>query len=40
MAHILSGTHEQNDIAHAMAYASCVGDYTNPADCAAALGHA
>ena len=28
MSHLLSGVHEQNDIAHVMAYASCVGDYT------------
>ncbi|KAL4237017.1 hypothetical protein ACF0H5_005401 [Mactra antiquata] len=37
MAHVLSGTHEQNEIAHLMAYASCVGDYVNDADCAASL---
>lgn len=30
-AHLFTGTHEQNDIAHMVAYASCVGDYTT--DC-------
>jgi len=37
MAHLLTSTHEQNDIAHVMAYASCVGDYTNPDECAASF---
>ena len=29
MAHLFTGTHEQNFIAHAMAYASCVGANQN-----------
>lgn len=37
MAHLLTGTHEENDIAHVMAYASCVGEYSAPSDCAASL---
>ncbi|KAH3730979.1 alkaline phosphatase-like [Dreissena polymorpha] len=35
MAHLFTGVLEENEIAHVMAYASCVGDYTNPSDCAA-----
>ena len=31
MSHLFTGTLEQNDIAHLMAYASCVGEYTT--DC-------
>lgn len=38
MAHLLSGVHEQNFIAHAMAYASCVGDYANKCDRRAPVG--
>ncbi|XP_048779091.2 alkaline phosphatase-like [Ostrea edulis] len=34
MSHLLHGVHEQNYIAHVMAYASCVGDYNAPAHCA------
>ena len=37
MAHLFTGVLEQNKIAHVMAYASCVGDYSNATDCAAGL---
>ncbi|WAR23807.1 PPBT-like protein [Mya arenaria] len=37
MAHLYTGVLEENEIAHVMAYASCVGDYSNHNDCAAAL---
>ena len=36
MSHLFHGVHEQNYIAHVMAYASCVGDYTSPDQCAQA----
>ena len=37
MAHLCHGVHEQNYIAHVMAYASWVGDYSQDQDCAAVL---
>ena len=37
MAHLFHGVHEQNYIPHVMAFASCVGDYSQNKDCAAAL---
>ena len=37
MAHLFHGVHEQNYIAHVMAYASCVGDYSHHQQCAAAV---
>ncbi|XP_053394037.1 alkaline phosphatase-like [Mercenaria mercenaria] len=37
MSYLLAGVHEQNEIAHVMAYASCVGDYSNHNECAASL---
>ena len=36
MSHLFHGVHEQHYIAHVMAYASCVGDYKDPSQCAAA----
>ncbi|CAG2176699.1 unnamed protein product, partial [Oppiella nova] len=33
MAHLLSGTQEQSYIAHVMAFAACIGDYTTEAHC-------
>ena len=36
MSHLFHGVHEQNYIAHVMAYASCVGDYSSPDQCAQA----
>ncbi|KAL3869103.1 hypothetical protein ACJMK2_041828 [Sinanodonta woodiana] len=36
MSHLFTGVHEQNYIAHLMAYASCVGDYSVQSECAAA----
>ncbi|XP_053378460.1 alkaline phosphatase-like [Mercenaria mercenaria] len=35
MAHLFHGVHEQNYIAHVMAYASCVGSYSSQDSCAA-----
>ncbi|XP_053378461.1 LOW QUALITY PROTEIN: alkaline phosphatase-like [Mercenaria mercenaria] len=35
MAHLFHGVHEQNYIAHVMAYASCVGGYSSQDSCAA-----
>ncbi|XP_060591030.1 alkaline phosphatase-like [Ruditapes philippinarum] len=37
MSYLLTGVHEQNEIAHVMAYSSCVGDYANQNECAASL---
>lgn len=37
MSHLFTGTHEQSDIAHIMAFAFCVGDYGDPQNCAAAF---
>ncbi|KAK7503299.1 hypothetical protein BaRGS_00005564, partial [Batillaria attramentaria] len=37
MAHLFTGVHEQNYIPHVMAFASCVGAYSDPAKCAASL---
>ncbi|KAL4237016.1 hypothetical protein ACF0H5_005400 [Mactra antiquata] len=37
MSHLLTGVHEDSNIAGVMAYASCVGAYSNYADCAASL---
>lgn len=37
MSHLFQGVHEQHYIAHVMAFASCVGEYANEADCAAAV---
>ncbi|KAK7481973.1 hypothetical protein BaRGS_00026776 [Batillaria attramentaria] len=37
MAHLFHGVHEQNYIAHVMAYASCVGAYSDANECAASL---
>lgn len=37
MAHLFHGVHEQNYIAHVMAFASCVGAYKDNTKCAAAL---
>ena len=34
MSHLFTGVNEQHYLAHAMAYASCVGDATYKADCA------
>lgn len=34
MSHLFHGVHEQNYIAHVMAYASCVGMYSDQKDCA------
>lgn len=34
MSHLFHGTHEQTYIAHVMAYASCVGLYSDPCECA------
>ena len=34
MAHLFHGVHEQNYIAHVMAYASCVGAYSGESSCA------
>ncbi|KAL4221524.1 hypothetical protein ACF0H5_019781 [Mactra antiquata] len=36
MSHLFHGVHEQNYIAHVMAYASCVGSYSSPDSCAMA----
>ena len=36
MSHLFHGVHEQNYIAHVMAYASCVGSYSSPDSCAEA----
>ena len=36
MSHLFHGVHEQNYIAHVMAYASCVGPYNSPDQCAQA----
>ena len=36
MSHLFHGIHEQHYIAHVMAYASCVGDYKHPSQCALA----
>lgn len=36
MSHLFHGVHEQHYIAHVMAYASCVGDYKDPSQCAMA----
>lgn len=36
MSHLFHGTHEQNYIAHVMAFAACVGDYSDPNTCAMA----
>ena len=36
IAHLFLGVHEQNYIAHVMAFASCVGDYADLNDCALA----
>ena len=33
MAHLITGVHEQNFLGHVMAYASCVGRYTNDPRC-------
>jgi len=33
MSHLLTGVNEQHFLAHAMAYASCVGDVAYKADC-------
>ncbi|CAG2110721.1 unnamed protein product [Medioppia subpectinata] len=33
MAHLLSGTQEQSYIAHVMAFAACIGDYTTESHC-------
>ncbi|XP_053378939.1 alkaline phosphatase-like isoform X1 [Mercenaria mercenaria] len=35
MSHLFHGVHEQNYIAHVMAYASCVGSYSSQGSCAA-----
>lgn len=37
MSHLFQGVHEQHYIAHVMAYASCVGEYSHDDDCAASL---
>ena len=37
MAHLFRSVHEENYIAHVMAYASCVGDYSHHQQCAAAV---
>ena len=37
MAHLLHATHDQTYLPYVMAYASCVGIYADPRDCAAAL---
>ncbi|OWF56050.1 alkaline phosphatase-like [Mizuhopecten yessoensis] len=37
MSHLFHGVHEQHYIPHAMAFASCVGDYKDDANCAASL---
>ncbi|XP_063410420.1 alkaline phosphatase-like [Mytilus trossulus] len=37
MSHLFQGVHEQHYIAHVMAFASCVGEYANENDCAAAI---
>lgn len=37
MAHLFTGVLEESEIAHVMAFASCVGDYTNLTDCAASV---
>ena len=34
MSHLIQGVHEQNYIAHVMAYASCMGGYKSPDSCA------
>ena len=34
MSHLIHGVHEQSYIAHVMAYASCVGAYSDPSACA------
>lgn len=34
MSHLFHGVHEENYIAHVMAYASCVGWYSDPSECA------
>ena len=36
MSHLFHGTHEQSYIAHVMAFAACVGDYSDPNICAMA----
>ena len=37
MSHLFQGVHEQHYIAHVMAYASCIGEYSHDEDCAASL---
>ncbi|XP_069114704.1 alkaline phosphatase-like [Argopecten irradians] len=37
MSHLFQGVHEQHYIPHVMAFASCVGDYKDDANCAASL---
>lgn len=36
MSHLFQNVHEQNYIAHVMAFAACVGDYSNSDSCAMA----